>query len=134
MIFRDTDNKFELQGDLLKMITNNNYNVDLANLSDKKLLFDFAKEKYFDEKALGNKSTSDKSLRRLFNPTGIMAFGVSTIFSNENPDELCKRLNLLQQEKQAGIKSDIINEEFIAIVDKYLEYQCIYTKQHRFLL
>ena len=30
LTFRDTDRKFELQGDLFKMITNKNYNVDLA--------------------------------------------------------------------------------------------------------
>ena len=35
--FRDTGKIFELKGDLLKMITNENYNVDLANLSDKKI-------------------------------------------------------------------------------------------------
>ena len=32
--FRDTDKKFELKGDPLKMITNMNYNVDLADLRD----------------------------------------------------------------------------------------------------
>ena len=42
--FRDADKKIELQGDLLKLITNTNYNVDLFILSDKKLLYDFAKE------------------------------------------------------------------------------------------
>ena len=41
-------------------------NVDLANLSDKKM-FDFAKEMYFDERVLGNKSTRDISLTRLLN-------------------------------------------------------------------
>ena len=44
------------------MLTNKNYNFDLAELSDKKLLSDFAKEIYFDEKAPGNKSTKDRSL------------------------------------------------------------------------
>ena len=33
--FRQTDEKFELQEDLLKMITNKNYNVDRAKLSKK---------------------------------------------------------------------------------------------------
>ena len=32
LIFRDTNKQFELKGDLLEMITNKNYNVDLANL------------------------------------------------------------------------------------------------------
>ena len=55
--FRDTGREFELKGDLLKMITKKNYNVDLAKLSDKKLLYDFAKEKNFDPKAIGKKPT-----------------------------------------------------------------------------
>ena len=59
--FRDTGKEFELKGDLLKMITNKNYNVDLASLADKKLMYDFAKEMNFDTKALGNKSTRDRT-------------------------------------------------------------------------
>ena len=55
--FRDTNNQFELKGDLLKMITNENYNVDLASLSDERLMYDFAKEKNFDTKTQGKKST-----------------------------------------------------------------------------
>ena len=51
--------KFELQGDLLELITNKNDNVDLAKLWDTKLKLYFAKEMYFDERALGYKSTSD---------------------------------------------------------------------------
>ena len=31
---RDTDKELELQGDLLKMMTNKNHNVDLAKLKD----------------------------------------------------------------------------------------------------
>ena len=50
--FRDTGKEFELKGDLLKMIPNKNYNVDLASLSDKKLIYDFAKEMYFDVKKI----------------------------------------------------------------------------------
>ena len=34
-----------------------NNNIDLANLSDKDLVFEFAKEMYFEEKALGIIST-----------------------------------------------------------------------------
>ena len=36
LTFRDTDKNFELKGDLMKMITNENYNVDLASLLVKK--------------------------------------------------------------------------------------------------
>ena len=48
--FRDTGKEFELKGDPLKMITKKNYNVDLASLSDKKLMYDFAKKMHFDVK------------------------------------------------------------------------------------
>ena len=59
LVFRDTNKVFELKGDLLKMITNNNYNVNLDRLSDKKLMYDFAKEMHFDIRAPGRKSTRD---------------------------------------------------------------------------
>ena len=36
-------------------MTNKKYNVDLACLSDKNLLYDFAKEMHFDKKASGSK-------------------------------------------------------------------------------
>ena len=52
LTFRDTDKKFELKGDLLEMINKTNYNVDLAWLWDKKMMYDFAKEMYFDSKLL----------------------------------------------------------------------------------
>ena len=45
------------------------------------------------------------------------------IFLSFNPNELCDRLKLLVQEKQAGKKSNIMNEEIVAIADKLLEYQ-----------
>ena len=51
LTFRVTCKKFELKCDLLKMITNKNYNVNIASLSDKKLTYDFAKELKFDSKA-----------------------------------------------------------------------------------
>ena len=133
LTFRDTNKQFELKGDLLEMITNSKFNVDLASLADKKLMYDFAKEMHFDPKASGNKSTRDRKLIKLLNSPGLMvsASGVSkTIFLSENPNELCDRLELLLQERQAGNNSDIINDEIIAIIDKLLEYKCISKKQH----
>ena len=44
LTFSDTGSELELKGDLLEMITIKNYNVDLAILSDKKLMYDFARE------------------------------------------------------------------------------------------
>ena len=65
----------------------------------------------------------------------LSASGVSkTIFLSSDPDELCNRLKLLLQEKHAGINSDIINDEIVAIVDKLLECKCISKKQHKKIL
>ena len=135
LTFRDTNKQFELKGDLLKMITNKNYNVDLASLSDKKLMYDFAKEMHFDERRVVNKSTRDRKLIKLLNSPAIMASGVSkTIFLSSDANELCDRLKLLLQEKYAGNNSNIINEEIFAIIDKLLEYKCISQKQHKQIL
>ena len=94
-------------------------------------MYDFAKEMHFDERHVGNKYTRDKTLIKILNSPTIMASGVTTIFLSENPDELCNRMKLLLQEKQAGKNSDIINQEIIAIADKILEYNCISKKQQK---
>ena len=52
----------------------------------------------FDEKASGKKSTRDRTLIKLLKQPGLMisASGISnTIFSSSNPDELCKRLKIV---------------------------------------
>ena len=137
LTFRDTGKEFELKGYLLKMITNSKYNVDLASLAYKKLMYDFAKEMHFDTKAQGRKPTRDKTLIKLLKSPGLIvsASGVSkTIFLSSDPDELCDRLKLLLQEKNAGNNSDIINDEIVAIVDKLLEYKCLSNKQHKQIL
>ena len=100
-------------------------------------MYDFAKEMNFDTKALGDTSTRDRTLIKLPKSPGLMvsASGVSkTIFLSSDPNELCDRLKLLLQEKQAGNNSDIINEEIVAKVDKLLEYKCISKKQHKQVL
>ena len=132
LTFRDTNKQIELKGDLLEMITNSKFNVDLASLSDKKLMYDFAKEMHFDQKAAGNKSIRDRKLIKLLKSPAILASGVSkTIFLSSDPIELCDRLKLLLQEKHAGNNSDIIIDEIVAIVDKLLEYKCITKKKHK---
>ena len=137
LTFRDTGKEFELKGDLLKMVTNKNYNVNHASLSDKKLMYEFAKEMHFDERRVGNKSTRDRTLIEVLNSPSLMvsASGIlKAIFLSSNPNELCDRLKLLLQKKQAGNNSDIINQEFVAIVDKLLEYKCISKKEHKQIL
>ena len=94
LTFRDTGKKFELTGDLLEMITNSKYNVNLASLADKKLMYDFAKEMNFDLKAVGKKSTRSRTLIKLLNSPGLMVSASSvskTIFLSVDPSELCDR-------------------------------------------
>ena len=116
------------------MITNKNYNLNLAEFSDKKLMYGFVKAMNYDERALGNKRTGDKSCRRLLKSPAIIASGFSTIILPQNPNELWDRLKVLPQEKQAGNCSDIFSEKLIAKADKLFEYKCISEKQHSFLL
>ena len=137
LTFRDTGKEFKLTGDLLKMITNSKYNVDLASSADKKLMYEFAKEMHFDQKAVSNKSTRDKTLIKLLKSPSLLvsASGVSKrIFLSSDANELCDRLRLLLQEKHAGSNSDIINDEIVAITDKLLEYNCKSKKQHKQIL
>ena len=131
LIFRDTGRELELKCDLLKLITNKNYNVDRASLPDRKLLYDFAKEMSFDVKATGNKPTRYRTLIRILKLPGLMvsACGIAgTIFLSSDPNGLCDRLRLLLQDKEGGNNSEIFNEEIVAIVDKLLEYKCISMK------
>ena len=58
-----------------------------------------------------------------------MALRVSRIFLPSDPNELSDKLKLLLQKKEAAKKSNIINDENIAIVDKYIEHNCISRKQ-----
>ena len=121
----------------MKKITNKNYNVDLASLADKKLMYEFAKEINFDLKAQGNKSTRDRTLIKLIKSPGLMvsASGVSKAkFLPTGPDELCNRIKSFLQEKHAGNNSDIFNDEIVAIADELLEYKCISKNLHKQLL
>ena len=100
-------------------------------------MYNFAGEMIFDLKTQGNKSTLDRTLKKLLKSPRLMvsASGVSkTVFLSSDPDELCNRLKLLPQQKQARSNSDRFNQEIVAIVYKLLEYKCISKKQHKQLL
>ena len=138
LTFHDTGKEFELKVGLLKMITNKNFNVDLASLSDKKLLFDFAKELIFVVKTMGNRSTGDRTLIKLLKSPGLIvsASGISNaLFLPSGLDDLCDRLKLLLQKNQeAGNNSGLIKEEIVVILDKLLEEKSISKKQHKQIL
>ena len=59
---------------------------------------------------------------------------MKTVFPSENPKEICDKLKLLRQEKQAGNNSVMINEEMVAIFDKLLEYKFMTPTQPKKVL
>ena len=133
--FRVSNKTFRLEGDLLKVIINYNFNIDHSSPQDKKLIYEFAKEMNYDTKSTGRPSTRHESMIRLLDKPAIMASGISkTIILSSDPNELCDRLRLLLEEKYAGNNSNLIDEEIVAIVDKLLEYKCISKKQHKQIL
>ena len=110
------------------------FNVTHYNPQNQKLFCEFGKEMKFDVNKIGRKCNREKSLIKLLNWPAIMASSISSKVSSENPNELCDRLKLLIQEKQAGNNSNLIDKEIVAIADISLEYKCISTKQHKILL
>ena len=135
LLFRDSNRSFKLEGDLLKLITNYKFNADHSSPQDKKLFYEFAKEMNYDTKSTGRPSIRHNSIIKILDSPAIMASGISkTIFLSSDADEICERLKLLLQEKNAGNNSEIINEEIVVIVDKLLEYRCKTKKQHKQIL
>ena len=134
IVFRDSIKSFRLEGDLLKVLTNYKFNADHSSSQDKKLIYEFAKEMNYDTKSTGRPSVRHNSMVRLLDQPAIMAFRFSkTIILSSDPNELCDRLKLFLQEKHAGNNSDIINDEIVAIVDKLLEYKCLFKKEHKII-
>ena len=133
--FRGSKNSFKLDGDFLETITNFFFNVSHSNAINQKLIYEFGKESILHNKQKGRKSDRDKSMIKLLKSPAIMASGIPIIITlSTGPDELCKRLKLLLQEKHAGNNSDLTNKEIIAIVDKLLEYKCTSKEQHKQVL
>ena len=119
--FRDSFKSFKLDADLLKTVTIYNFIVSHSNPHDQKLTYEFAKETKFDIKPMGRKSDRDKSLKTVLKAPAITVSEVSKLFLPENAKELCDRIKLLLQEKQAGNNSNISEQETFAIVDEPLD-------------
>ena len=126
---RDSNKSFKLDGVILETMTNYDFNV-----SHQKLIYEFGKVMNFNIRQKRRKSPRDLSLVKLLKSPFIMASGLSTLILSSDPNEVCDRLNLLLQEKQAGNTSDTFNDEINAFVDELLEYECISKKQHKRIL
>ena len=101
LTFRDSSKFFNVDGDLLKTITNHDFKVIHSKPQEQKLIYEFGKERKFDNKHIGRKSNGEIFLKPLLKLPAIMASGNSTTFFPESPNELCDRLKLLLREKQA---------------------------------
>ena len=86
----------------------------------------------FSFKQKVRKTPREESFIRLLKSTAIMGLGASTKFLPADANEICDRINLLLQEKQAGNNSNTIDEEIIARADKLLKYKNVSKKQHTF--
>ena len=88
LVFRDSNRSFNLDGDLLETMTNYDINVSFSNPQDRKLIYEFGKEKNFIIRKQGRKSDRDKSMLKLLKSPANMASGVTTIVLPESLDEL----------------------------------------------
>ena len=96
-------------------------------------MYDPAKEMYFDVTSPCNKPTRDRIPIKIFKAPSLKksASGIPVeTFLLSDLDELCDRLKLLLEEKQAGNNSYLINEEIVVILDNMLENKCINRKHH----
>ena len=128
--YRDSNKPFELDAYLLETMTNYDFNDDQSNPQDRKTFYEFGKERKFSFEQKRRKTIRNKSLIKLLKLPTVMVLGFSTIFQSSELDELCERSKLLLQDREVGSNSDIINEEIVAIVDKLLEHNYIFTEQH----
>ena len=99
LVFRDTNNSFKLDGDLLKTMTNYDISVSHLNPQDQKQIHEFGKEMNFNIKQKGRNTNRDESLIKLLELPAIMASGISTRFLSSDPNELCDKLNCFTTRK-----------------------------------
>ena len=58
LTFRDSNKSFKLDEDLLKTMTNYQFNAGHSNQQDRKIILEFAEEMKFDMKKIGRKSSA----------------------------------------------------------------------------
>ena len=104
------------------MTYNDNYNIDLAKSSEKKLMIVFAKELFFVEKASRKKNYYRYLSFEIASITcyhAMISGKIKNKIFSSNLNELCDKKTL--QDKQVGNNSDMINGELFAIADDLFE-------------
>ena len=135
LTFRDSIKSFKSDGDLLETMTKYDFNVGHSTPQNRKLFHEFGKKWNLILSKTDEKVTEIKTLIKFLKSLSTMVSGISkTRFLPSDPNELCDRLKSSLQQKNEWRKSEVINEEIVAIVDKLLKYKCISTKQHEQVL
>ena len=111
------------------------YKLITTDSSDAKLITGSRNEIHFDLHAL-RKSLRDGNLtKNYFNKKTVVASGIkrseTTNFLTQDPHEFCDRLRLIIQEKQAGNDTTRFDNETVAFLDKFLEYNYFNPVQHK---
>ena len=99
---------------------------------DAKQIIKILDEMHFDLHANG-KTSRDKNLaKNYYNKRALLASSdQEVIFLSDNPNEICDRLHLIIQEKQARNDTTRFDNELVAKIDKILEYKSITSTQHK---
>ena len=100
--------------------------ISKKNSPDAKQVFDFLDEEHFYIHENGKNYAEKILMKNFYNKSALLASGLQeTIFLSENPNEFCKRLFLINHEKQTGNCSMKFESEIIAVVDSFFEYKSI---------
>ena len=65
LFFTDSNKSFNLDGNLIEIITKYDFNVTYSSPKDQKLIYKFGNEMNFNIKQQGRKSTRDKPMIKL---------------------------------------------------------------------
>ena len=114
--------------DFSKFITNTQHDK-IKNIAVK---YKFLRDMNYDLNYGDKKSNRYNFIKSMLQPQ--IGSGLNFVFLPSDPDELVDQLKLLYFEKVGGKDNPMLSEQIKAIADKFLQYQCITTNQHRNLI
>ena len=129
VVYRDTGVIFMLKSDIFSMITE--YVFIKTDSPDAKHFISFLDEMHFNIRATGESNRDRSLLKNYYFKKCILASGLRTVFLSEKLDGLCDRIKMLLQEKRAGNNSNVIEEEIVVRIDKFLEYKSFTPSEHK---
>ena len=101
LLFRYTGVVFTLKGDILSLITD--YQFNKTDSPDAKQIINFLDDMHFEIHSKGKSLGDRTNTKTFYNKRALLASGLhEVIFLSKNLNELCDRLRLIFQEKQAG--------------------------------